>query len=126
MKITASKQEENIEKATEQMIKSLNCFGQDETLKLLVNFSNQDSILGELLAIFPSIVTMNHFLFGKPIIKFRMTNRGLERFLDTKFPFLVKEENEREDDRNNHRKASKTSKKIRRQKRKIQKDQGLE
>jgi hypothetical protein len=109
--MNVNEQEEILRKATEHMIKSLNCFGQDETLKLLVRFSNGDVILRELLAIFPSIVTMNHFLYRKPIIKIQMNEEAIEYILDTNLPFLVREQIGSEKDRNIHKKASRKSKK---------------
>ena len=117
--MNVNEQEEILRKATEHMIKSLNCFGLSETLKLLVRFSNQDAVLRELLVIFPSLVTLNLFLQGKPVYKIQMTEQALERLLNTKFPFLVKEQNEREEDANTRKKASRTHKKTRSQKRKI-------
>ena len=89
--------EDILNKATEHMVNSLNSFGPSETLRLLVTYSNQDWILRELLAVFPSIVALNYFLFGKPIIKIKMTNQGLERLLDTKFPFFIREQKEPEE-----------------------------
>ena len=105
--------EETLNKATEHMVKSLNSYGPGETLKLLLRFSNQDWILRELLAVFPSIVALNYFLFGKPIIKVKMTNQGLERLLDTKFPFFIRERKEPEEERTVRRKSPRASKKTR-------------
>jgi len=104
--------QEIINKATEAMVKSLNSYGPGETLKLLLTYSNQDPILRELLAIFPSIVALNYFLRGKPIIKIRMTDRAVERLLDTKCPFLIRED-EPEKDRTVRKKAPRRSKKTR-------------
>ena len=87
--------EEILKKATEHMVQSINSFGLGETLKLLVKFSNQDAIVRELLTIFPSLVTLNLFLQGKPVYKIQMNEHELERLLDTKFPFLIREENSR-------------------------------
>jgi hypothetical protein len=111
--------EEILKKATEHMVESLNSFGMSETLKLLVKFSNQDAILRELLTIFPSLVTLNLFLNGKPVYKIQMTDQALERLLDTKFPFLIREENEREEVRTIRKKTSRPPKKTRSRKRKI-------
>ena len=105
--------EEILTKATDAMVKSLNSFGPSETLKLLVKYSHDDWILRELLARFPSIVTINHFLFGKPIIKIQMTNQGLECLSDTKFPFFIREQNEPREDCTVRRKAPRVSKKTR-------------
>jgi hypothetical protein len=43
--MTINEQKEILEKALEDMCKSLNSYGTDETLKLLVRFSNQDRII---------------------------------------------------------------------------------
>ena len=111
--------EETLKKATNDMVQSINSFGLGETLKLLVKFSNQDAIVRELLTIFPSLVTLNLFLQGKPVYKIQMNEQGLKQLLNTKVPFLVKEENEKEEDGNTRKKVSRTSKKTRSQKRKI-------
>lgn len=110
--MSLNEQEEILMKATGQMVKSLNDFGKEETLNLLVRFSSQDSVLSELLATFPSIVALNYFLRGKPIIKVRMTEQALERLLDTKFPFLVRED-ESEEAHTVRRKVPRESKKTR-------------
>jgi hypothetical protein len=117
--MNVNEHEEILKKATEHMVQSLNSFGLSETLKLLVKFSNQDAILRELLTIFPSLVNLNLFLQGKPVYKIQMTEQALERLLNTKFPFLIREENEKEGDGNTRKKASRTSKKTRSRKRKI-------
>jgi hypothetical protein len=114
-----NEQEEILRKATEHMVQSLNSFGMSETLKLLVKFSNQDAILRELLTVFPSIVTLNLFLQGKPIIKIQMNEQALKQLLNTKVPFLVREQDEREEVRTIRRKASRKSKKTRSRKPKI-------
>ena len=111
--------EETLKKATNDMVQSINSFGLGETLKLLVKFSNHDAILRELLIIFPSLVNLNLFLQGKPVYKIQMNEQELERLLDAKFPFLIKEENEREEVRTIRKKTSRTSKKTRSRKRKI-------
>jgi hypothetical protein len=111
--------EETLKKATNDMVQSINSFGLGETLKLLVKFSNQDAILRELLIIFPSLVNLNLFLQGKPVYKIQMNEQGLKQLLNTKVPFLVKEENEKEEDGNTRKKVSRTSKKTRSRKQKI-------
>ena len=111
--------EEILKKATEHMVQSINSFGLGETLKLLVKFSNHDAILRELLIIFPSLVTLNLFLQGKPVYKIQMNEQGLKQLLNTKVPFLVKEETERKEVRTIRKKTSRTPKKTRSRKRKI-------
>ncbi len=111
--------DEILKKATQHMIQSINSFGLGETLKLLVKFSNQDAIVRELLTIFPSLVTLNLFLQGKPVYKIQMNEQGLKQLLNTKVPFLVREENEEEEDGNTRKKTSGTSKKTRSRKQKI-------
>ena len=117
--MNVNEHEEILKKATKDMVESLNYFGMSETLKLLVKFSNQDAILKELLTIFPSLVTLNLFLQGKPVYKIQMNEQVLERLLDTKFPFLIREENERKEVHTIRRKTSRTPKKTRSRKRKI-------
>jgi hypothetical protein len=111
--------EEILKKATKDMVESLNSFGMSETLKLVVKFSNQDAILRELLTIFPSLVNLNLFLQGKPVYKIQMNEQVLERLLDTKFPFLIREETQGEEIRSIRKKTSRTPKKTRSRKRKI-------
>jgi len=117
--MNVSEYEEILKKATEHMVQSINSFGLGETLKLLVKFSNQDAIVRELLTIFPSLVTLNLFLQGKPVYKIQMNEQELERLLDTKFPLLIREENEREEVRTMRKKTSRAPKKTRSRKRKI-------
>lgn len=111
--------EEILKKATEHMVQSINSFGLGETLKLLVKFSNHDAIVRELLTIFPSLVTLNLFLQGKPVYKTEMNEQALKQLLDAKFPFLIKEEKEREEIRTIRKKTSGAPKKTRSRKRKI-------
>jgi len=59
--------EEAIEKAHTEMLKALNHFGPRETLSLLVEFSNEDAIVNELLVMFPSIVAVGDFFYNKPV-----------------------------------------------------------
>lgn len=58
-----------LEKASEDLYKTLNTFGPSETLKLLLEFSRDDLIVLELLAMYPSIVSIGDFLFGKPTVQ---------------------------------------------------------
>ena len=83
--------EEILNKTTAAMVKSLNSFGPSETLKLLVTYSNQDAILRELLAKFPSIVTTSLFLYGKPVIKIQVNAQTIEHLSDTNFPLWIRE-----------------------------------
>jgi hypothetical protein len=115
----ANEQEEILRKATEHMVQSLNSFGMSETLKLLVKFSNQDAILRELLTIFPSLVNLNLFLQGKPVYKIQMNEQALKQLLNTKVPFLIREETERKEVRTIRKKTSRTPKKTSSRKRKI-------
>ena len=117
--MNVSEYEETLKKATNDMVQSINSFGLSETLRLLVKFSNQDAILRELLFIFPSLVNLNLFLQGKPVYKIQMNEQALERLLDTKFPFLIREEPEREEVLTMCKKTSRTSKKTRSRKQKI-------
>ena len=105
--------EEILTKATDAMVKSLNSFGPSETLKLLVNYSNQDWILRELLARFPHIVTTSLFLYRKPIIKVQVNAETIERFSKRYFPVFKRAQSEEEEDRSIPRKAPRASKKLR-------------
>jgi len=111
--------EEILNKATDAMVKSLNAYGPTETLKLLVTYSNQDVILRELLARFPSIVTTSLFLYRKPVIKVQVSAQAIERFSKSHFPVFRRGESEEEEDRTIPGKAPKTSKKTRFRKQKI-------
>ena len=117
--MNVNEHEEILKKATNDMVESLNSFGMSETLKLLVKFSNQDAIVRELLTIFPSLVTLNLLLQGKPVYKIQMEEQALKRLLDTKFPFLIREETERKEVRTIRKKTSRTPKKTKSRKRKI-------
>ena len=111
--------QEILNKATEHMVKSLNAFGPSETLRLLVTYSNQDVILRELLARFPSIVTTSLFLYRKPVIKVQVSAQAIERFSKSYFPVFRRGESEEEEDRTIPGKAPRTSKKPRCRKQKI-------
>jgi hypothetical protein len=67
--MTMNEQKEILEKAIEDMCKSLNSYGTDEILKLLVRFSNQDRIINELLLIYPTTVAMAEVFYNKPVYK---------------------------------------------------------
>ena len=64
-----NEQKEILEKAIEDMCKSLNSYGTDEILKLLVRFSNQDRIINELLLLYPTTVAMAEAFRNKPVYK---------------------------------------------------------
>lgn len=64
-----NERKEILEKATEDMCKSLNSYGTDEILKLLVRFSDQDRIINELLVLYPTTVAMAEAFHNKPIYK---------------------------------------------------------
>ena len=72
--MTVNEQKEILEKASEEMCKSLNSFGTNETLKLLVTFSSDDVIVNELLARFPSIVAIGDFFCKKPVYEIDKKN----------------------------------------------------
>ena len=105
--------EEILTKATDAMVKSLNSFGPSETLKLLVKYSNEDWILRELLARFPSIVTTSLFLYRKPVIKVQVNAETIERFSKSYFPVFKREQSEKEEETTSPRRAPRTSKKPR-------------
>jgi hypothetical protein len=60
---------ETLEKASRELYKALNAFGPSETLKLLLEFSRDDLIVRELLAMYPYIVSTGDFLFGRPTVQ---------------------------------------------------------
>ena len=66
--MTTDERKEVLKKACKEMCTALNTFGCEETLKLLVEFSN-DLIVKELLTRYPSIVSSGDFMFGKPILE---------------------------------------------------------
>jgi hypothetical protein len=108
---------EALRKATEDMCKSLNKFGSEETLKLLITFSNHDGILGELLTKFPSVVTTNRFVCGKPVVKIQMSKENLQNLMKAGFPVWIREQNEREGECHNRKKALSKPKRARSRKR---------
>jgi len=57
---------ETLEKASKELYKALNTFGPSETLKLLLEFSSDDLIVRELLTMYPSVVSIGDFLYGRP------------------------------------------------------------
>ena len=61
--------EEILKIAHKELVKSLNIFGSEETLKLLLQFSKDDLIVNQLLMMYPSIVSIGNFLYGKPIVQ---------------------------------------------------------
>ena len=71
--------QETLEKATNEMCQSLNRFGCDEILKLLIEHSSQDIVVRELLAKFPSIAAVGDFLATLPIIKQPKPRRSIGR-----------------------------------------------
>ena len=97
--------EEILNKATDAMVKSLNAYGPTETLRLLVTYSNQDVILRELLARFPSIVTTSLFLYRKPVIKVQVSAQAIERFSKSHFPVFRRGESEEEEEPTSSKKA---------------------
>jgi len=60
---------ETLRKASQDMVKSLNTFGSENTLRLLLEFSKEDLIVNELLTRYPFIVAIGDFLIGKPIVQ---------------------------------------------------------
>ena len=60
---------ETLEKASKEFYKALNAFGPSETLKLLLEFSRDDLIVRELLTMYPSVVSIGDFLYGRPTVQ---------------------------------------------------------
>jgi hypothetical protein len=60
---------ETLEKASKELYKTLNAFGPSETLKILVEFSRDDLIARELLIMYPSVVSIGDFLYGRPPVQ---------------------------------------------------------
>ena len=67
--MNTGKWEETLKQASKDMCKALNSFGSGETLRLLLEFSQADPIVNELLTKYPSIVAIGDFLIGKPTIQ---------------------------------------------------------
>ena len=61
--------EETLKSASKEMCKALNIFGSGETLRLLLEFSQYDPIVNELLTKYPAIVAIGDFLIGKPAVQ---------------------------------------------------------
>jgi hypothetical protein len=61
--------EKVLQQASKDMCKALNSFGSGETLRLLLEFSQNDPIVNELLTRYPSIVAIGDFLIGKPTVQ---------------------------------------------------------
>ena len=61
--------EKVLEQASKDMCKALNSFGSVETLRLLLEFSQYDPIVNELLVKYPSIIAVGDFLNGKPTVQ---------------------------------------------------------
>jgi len=59
---------EALKEASKEMCKTLDAFGPEETLKLLLQFSD-DLMVNELLTKYPSIVAIGDFLIGKPTVQ---------------------------------------------------------
>ncbi len=58
-----------LEKASKELYKALNTYGPSETLRLLVEFSEDDLIVRELLTTYPFVVSVGDFLFGRPTVQ---------------------------------------------------------
>jgi len=84
------------EKAEDDMIKALNSYGSKEVLDLLLIYSHGDSALQWLLGRYPTVVSMSQFFYEKPLIESREKS---ENILNTNFPALISEKDEREEDR---------------------------
>jgi hypothetical protein len=64
-----------LEKATSELCKSLDRFGCDEILKLLIEHSGQDVVAMELLARYPTITAIGTFIASLPTLKPKQKRR---------------------------------------------------
>jgi len=69
--------EEVLEKASRELFKSLDKFGPNEVLDLLVVHSHNDPVVCDLLTRFPTVVALGEFLSTLPIV--RMDKRTYKR-----------------------------------------------
>ena len=129
--MTADEHKEIIEKATEEMCKSLNSFGPDETLKLLVRFANQDRIINELLVIYPTTVVLGEIFHKKPI--YEIDEKTFQTLVDANPDIWMRwGKNSREDNLETHPKNPKKKNITKRKKRRIsttvtdRQDRGME
>ena len=74
--------------AHKELVKSLNTFGSEETLKLLLQFSKDDLIVNQLLMMYPSIVSIGNFLYGKPI--FQVDEKTFQTLVDANPEIWIK------------------------------------
>ncbi len=84
------REEELLTKATGDMVEALNKYGASDVLDLLVRFSDQDWALKQLLVKFPSVVSVSHFMFKKPL--FKIKGLSVKEFFDTHCPIRIKKE----------------------------------
>ena len=61
--------EEILKKASKDLTKSLEKFGADEVLDLLVTHSHDDPVVWYLLTRFPTVVALGEFLGTLPIVR---------------------------------------------------------
>ncbi len=61
--------EEILEKASKELFKSLDKFGPNEVLDLLVVHSHNDPVAHGLLTRFPTVVSLREFLGTLPIVR---------------------------------------------------------
>ena len=80
--------EEILTIAHKELVKSLNTFGSEETLKLLLQFSKDDLIVNQLLMMYPSIVSIGNFLYGKPI--FQVDEKTFQTLVDANPEIWIK------------------------------------
>ena len=72
--------EEILERAFDDMCKSLDKFGPGEILDILITYSRQDPIVLYLLTRFPTVVAIGELLSNLPIVKVdKRTYKRLER-----------------------------------------------
>lgn len=72
--------QEILEKASRELFRSLNKFGPNEVLDLLVAHSHNDPVVGDLLTRFPTVVALGEFLSTLPIVKVdKRTYKRLKR-----------------------------------------------
>jgi len=87
--------EKVLEQASKDLCKTLNIFGSVETLRLLLEFSQCDPIMNELLTKYPSIVAVGDFLLGKPTV--RVDEKTFQALVDANPEIWIKSNPKKEE-----------------------------
>ena len=118
--MTPNEEMENVfEKALDELCRSLNLFGSEEVLKLLVCFSDKDSIVNQLLIRVASICSVGDFLYRLP--SYEVDEETFKNLVKTHGSIWLKkaEKREREDNLETHSKIPKKRKIAKNKKRRV-------